>query len=240
MKIIKCNTIEDVGIAANEIMSEMLQSKPNCVLGLATGSTPIPLYREMIKDFDSGKTDYKGVVTFNLDEYVNIPTDHPESYNSFMFQNLFNHVNINEDNIHMPNGITQEECDEYDKSVMDCGIDLQVLGIGSNGHIGFNEPGTDFSSTTRIVDLAASTIEANSRFFNNDTSLVPKQAMSMGIATIMNSKKIVLIATGRSKRDAVNAMLNGPIDAVCPASILQKHSNVIVIVDQEAGENINK
>jgi glucosamine-6-phosphate isomerase len=238
MNVIVCKDKQEVAKKAYELLKKVVASKPNAVLGLATGSSPIGLYQEMIADYKANNLSYKDVVSFNLDEYVGIDKNHPESYSSFMHKELFDHIDIVESNTHLPFGSTQEDCDAYEASMSNVHIDLQVLGIGRNGHIGFNEPGTSFDSLTHIVDLDEKTIEDNARFFDHDVTLVPKKAISMGIATIMKSKEILLIATGENKADAVAAMVNGPVDENVPASILQNHANVNVFVDEAAASKL--
>lgn len=238
MNVIKCKDKQEVAEKAYAAMKELILSKPNAVLGLATGSSPIGLYEEMVKDYKAGNVSYKDVISFNLDEYVGIPKDHSESYYTFMHKNLFDYIDIQEANVHLPYGSTQADCDAYEKAMSNYQIDLQVLGIGRNGHIGFNEPGTSFDSLTHIVDLDEKTIEDNARFFDNDMSLVPKHAISMGIATIMKSKKIVLVAMGENKADAIAAMVNGPKTESLPASALQDHDDVLIFVDEAAGSKL--
>ena len=238
MNVIVCKDKQEVAKKAYELLKDVVVNKPNAVLGLATGSSPIGLYGEMIADYKAGNLSYKNVISFNLDEYVGIDKNHPESYSSFMHKELFDHIDIQEDNTHLPFGDTQADCDAYEAAMSDVSIDLQVLGIGRNGHIGFNEPGTSFDSLTHIVDLDEKTIEDNARFFDNDANLVPKKAISMGIATIMKSKRILLIATGENKAEAVAAMVNGPVTESMPASILQKHADVTVFVDETAAANL--
>ncbi|MDH6368127.1 MULTISPECIES: glucosamine-6-phosphate deaminase [Breznakia] len=238
MKIIVCKDSNEVAKKAYEVMKDVVVNKPNAVLGLATGSSPIGLYNEMIADYKAGNVSYKDVSSFNLDEYVGIPKDHPESYETFMHKQLFDHIDINPANTHLPYGDTQADCDAYEKAMSDVSVDIQVLGIGRNGHIGFNEPGTSFDSLTHIVDLQEKTIEDNARFFDGNMDLVPKKAITMGIATIMKAKKILLVATGEGKADAVAAMKNGPITEDMPASILQKHDDCVVFVDEAAASKL--
>ena len=238
MNVIVCKDKQEVAKKAYELLKDVVASKPNAVLGLATGSSPIGLYGEMIADYKAGNLSYRDVVSFNLDEYVGIDKNHPESYASFMRKELFNHIDIQEAHTHLPFGDKQADCDTYEVAMSAVNMDLQVLGIGRNGHIGFNEPGTSFDSLTHIVDLDEKTIEDNARFFDNDVNLVPKKAISMGIATIMKSKKILLVATGNNKADAVAAMVNGPVSEAMPASILQKHADVTVFVDEAAASNL--
>ncbi|MFS8501779.1 MAG: glucosamine-6-phosphate deaminase, partial [Caldicoprobacter sp.] len=200
MKVIICKNYDEMSQTAAEIVAKQINSNPHTVLGLATGSTPVGMYKTLVKMYKEGKVDFSNVVTFNLDEYVGLDKDHPCSYHRFMDENLFNHINIKRENVHLPNGVApslEEECKAYEKMIAKAGgITLQVLGIGHNGHIGFNEPGTPFHSLTHVVELAQRTIEANSRFFNSPDE-VPRKAISMGIKTIMQAQKILLLASGK-------------------------------------------
>ena len=238
MKVIVCKDYAEVSKKAYEVMKEVVTSKQQPVLGLATGSSPIGLYENMIKGHKEDGVTYANAVSFNLDEYVGIDRNHEQSYYTFMHENLFKDIDIKEENVNVPFGSTQKECDEYESAMEGYHVDVQVLGIGGNGHIGFNEPGTPFASTTHIVDLQERTIQDNARFFNDDMNLVPKQAITMGIATIMKAGKILLVASGASKADAVAAMVNGEITEDLPASILQKHNDVVVIVDEAAASKL--
>ena len=238
MKVIVCKDYADVSKKAYEVMKEVVTSKEKPVLGLATGSSPIGLYENMIKDHKESGVSYANVVSFNLDEYVGIDRNHEQSYYTFMHENLFKGIDIKEENVHVPYGNTVKECDEYETAMEGFHVDVQVLGIGGNGHIGFNEPGTSFDSTTHIVDLQERTIQDNARFFNDDMNQVPKQAITMGIATIMKAGKILLVACGDNKADAVAGLVNGPISETLPASILQKHNDVVVIVDEAAATKL--
>ncbi len=233
--VIKVKDYEEASDKAFEVMKDFI--KPGKVLGLATGSTPIGLYQRMVKDHEENGTSYKEIKTFNLDEYVGLPISHPESYYAFMHRNLFDHIDIPEENIHVPSGLGEDleaQAAAYDAMIAKDPVDIQLLGIGSDGHIAFNEPGTAFDSPTHVTDLAESTIKDNCRFFDNDISKVPTQAVTQGIGTIMKAKNILLIATGANKAQAVKDMINGPVDETCPASILQKHDNVTIIVDEAA------
>ncbi|MBR3250985.1 MAG: glucosamine-6-phosphate deaminase [Erysipelotrichaceae bacterium] len=235
MKIIRVKDAEEASEKAFEVMKEFI--KPGKVLGLATGSTPLGLYARMIKDHKENGTSYKDIRTFNLDEYVGLPISHPESYYAFMHRNLFDQLDIPEENTHVPSGLGEDleaQARKYDEMIDETPVDIQLLGIGSDGHIAFNEPGTPFDSGTHVTDLAESTIKDNCRFFDNDISKVPTQAVTQGIGTIMKAKNILLIATGANKAKAVKEMLEGPVDESCPASILQKHDNVTVIIDEPA------
>ena len=235
IKIIRVKDAEEASEKAFEVMKEFI--KPGMVLGLATGSTPLGLYAKMVQDHKQNGTSYKDIRSFNLDEYVGLPITHPESYYAFMHRNLFDQIDIPEENTHVPSGLGEDleaQARKYDEMIDESPVDIQLLGIGSDGHIAFNEPGTPFDSGTHVTDLAESTIKDNCRFFDNDISKVPTQAVTQGIGTIMKAKNILLIATGANKAKAVKDMLEGPIDESCPASILQKHDNVIVIVDEPA------
>ena len=235
INVIKVKDYEEASDKAFEIMKSYL--KPGKVLGLATGSTPLGLYARMVKDHKENNTSYKEIKSFNLDEYVGLPIEHPESYYAFMHRNLFDHIDIDDNNAHVPCGLgddLEKNCREYDEMIDNDPIDIQILGIGSDGHIAFNEPGTAFDSKTHVTDLHQSTISDNARFFDNDISKVPTQAVTQGIGTIMKAKNILLIATGSNKAKAVKDMIEGPIDEACPASILQNHQDVIVIVDEAA------
>ena len=242
MKVIICKDALEVSKEAFKVMKEVISSTTNPVLGLATGSSPIPLYERLIEDHNENHTDYTNVTTFNLDEYVGLPKEHVESYYSFMHKNLFNGIEIPEENVHLPSGLgnLEENCKHYEELLSKVKVDVQLLGIGSNGHIGFNEPGTAFDSKTHIVTLKESTRKDNARFFDCLGEEVPTEAITMGIGTIMNAKKILLIATGENKANAVEGMINGPITEDMPASILQNHPDVVVIVDEKAASKLSK
>ncbi len=238
MEVIICKDYDEASAKAYEVMKEVISAKDDATLGLATGSTPIGLYKNMIKDHKENGVSYAKCHSFNLDEYVGIDRNHEQSYYTFMHENLFNHIDIKEENINLPYGDDQAACDAYEKAMDGYKIDIQVLGIGANGHIGFNEPGTSFDSLTHIVDLQEKTISDNARFFNNDMNLVPKKAITMGIATIMKAKKVLLIATGANKADAVYGLVKGEVTESLPASILQRHPDVVVVVDEAAASKI--
>ena len=238
MKVIKVKNYDEVSAEAFKVMKEVVANKPEAVLGLATGSSPIGLYENMIKDHKENGTSYAKCQSFNLDEYVGIDRNHSQSYWTFMHENLFHGIDLPEDKIHVPYGNTKADCEGYEKAMENVSVDIQVLGIGGNGHIGFNEPGTPFTEETHIVDLTEKTRSDNARFFENDINKVPTQAITMGIATIMKAKKILLVAAGANKADAVAAMVNGPVDPACPASVLQNHPDVVVIVDEEAAAKL--
>lgn len=237
MNVLVMKNTQEIGKAAGTMFAAQVISKPNSVLGLATGSTPIPTYQYMIELYKQGVVDYSKVTTYNLDEYCGLTHDHDQSYYYFMQENLFKGINVPTESIHVLNGVApdaQAECDAYDAAIDAAGgIDLQILGIGNNGHIAFNEPCSSFPAKTHIVSLTQSTIEANKRFFESIDD-VPKQAITMGIGSIMKARNIILIATGAAKAEAVKAMINGPVDPQCPASILQFHPNVTIFLDEPA------
>jgi glucosamine-6-phosphate deaminase len=241
MNIIRVKDYKEMSQKAAHLIVGHIISKPNLVLGFATGSTPIGLYESLIDFYKKGIVSFKDVKSFNLDEYLGLDISHPQSYGYFMKKNLFDHIDIKKENWKIPSGrigSSLDECARYEKLISDAGgIDLQILGIGRNGHIGFNEPDAKFESETHLVELDDQTIMDNSRFFN-DIDEVPKKAISMGIKTIMKSKSIILLASGSSKADAVAGMINGEITPILPASVLQLHSNVKVIVDEDASEKI--
>lgn len=241
MKVIIAKNYDEVSKAAFDVMKEYL--KPGKVLGLATGSSPIGLYQNMIKDHQENGTSYAEIKSFNLDEYVGLPLTHKESYYNFMHEQLFNHIDIKEENVHVPSGLgdnLDEKCAKYDEMIAENPVDIQLLGIGSNGHIGFNEPGTSFEAGTHVTDLTESTRHDNTRFFEPLNEEVPTQACTMGPKTIMNARNILLVATGENKAAAIKAMLEGPVTENCPASILQKHASVTVVIDEDASKLLEK
>ncbi|EDS78341.1 glucosamine-6-phosphate deaminase [Clostridium massiliodielmoense] len=227
---------------AAEIVISQVMSNPYSILGLATGSTPLGMYKEIINTFKTNKNiDFSNVKTFNLDEYYGLSKENNQSYYNYMMQNLFQHINININNINIPNGKAIDilkECSDYEDKVKNSnGIDLQILGIGVNGHIGFNEPNTYFEPNTHIVTLDKKTIESNSRFFSSKEE-VPTKAISMGIKTIMKAKKIILLANGKNKADAIFKTVKGKIDPNIPASVLQLHNDVTLILDKDAASKL--
>ena len=222
--------------AADFVANEISQ-KPNLVLGLATGASPLGMYKNLIEMNKAGKLSFANVTTFNLDEYISLSPDDPKSYNYYMKDKFFNHIDIKENNTHLPNGqaqYLQKECEAYHNAIQNAGgIDLQVLGIGSNAHIGFNEPGLYFEKIPFVTNLAKETIEANKKYFDNYDS-IPKQAITMGIGDIMQAKKILMLSSGLKKAKAIQSMVHGKIDPKVPASILGVHNNVTVMLDEEA------
>lgn len=237
LKLIRTSSYEELSKQAADQIISKLKSDPKLNFGLATGSTPTGLYKNLIHDHKKNQTSYKQVNTFNLDEYIGISKKDPNSYHYFMCENLFNHIDIPLEQTHIPDGTAndlQEECRRYEQFIKEHGgIDLQILGIGQNGHIGFNEPGTSFDSRTHIIQLADSTRKANSRFFDSLED-VPAQAITMGIASIMESKEIYLLVSGAGKAEALARLMNGEISEDFPASVLKKHPNVTIFADQEA------
>ncbi|MBR6569681.1 MAG: glucosamine-6-phosphate deaminase [Clostridia bacterium] len=237
MRICRFENAQQVGRAAATLITAQLLRKPDSVLGLATGSTPVPTYEELIRLYEAGVVDFSAAVSYNLDEYVGIPVDHPCSYHRFMDDNLFNHVNMRREAIHVPDGLAADldaSAAAYDDAIDAAGgVDLQVLGIGRNGHIGFNEPGDKFIYGCHVVDLTPSTIDANKRFFDSADD-VPRQAVSLGIGSIMKARTVLLIATGADKAEAVRAAINGEITPAVQASILRTHPNVIFLLDSAA------
>ena len=236
MKVIKVKDYEQMSQKAFEVMKEVVTSKPDAVLGLATGTTPIGLYKKMIEDCKNG-TSYKKIKTVNLDEYKGLDLSSDQSYVYFMRDNLFNHIDIDLNITNIENGKAEnaeEECARYNAVLAKLQQDIQLLGLGSNGHIAFNEPGTPFGSVTHVVDLQESTIKDNARLFN-DISEVPRQAFTMGLKNIMNAKKILILASGANKAKAVYGMIHGAVTESLPASVLQLHPDCTLIIDEEAG-----
>ena len=244
MNVLVYDNEEQIGIAAGNYMCGQVLQKPNSVLGLATGSTPIPLYKELVALNKTGKigvVDFSKVTTFNLDEYVNLDVNDVNSYHRFMHDNLFNKINIPEDNINFLNGNAadlEEECKNYEEKIKKAGgIDIQLLGIGSNGHIAFNEPADCFQRWSHVVTLKESTVKDNSRFFKSIEE-VPTQAVTMGIGSIMQAKKILIIALGEHKAKAIKQVINGNVTPMCPASVLQFHTDVTLMLDKGAASLI--
>ena len=228
------DTPEKVAEMAAQRYVELLKEKPDAILGGATGSTPLLLYAELARLNKAGEVSFAQAKSFNLDEYVGLDGDHDQSYRYFMDKNLFEHIDIDMAKTRVPSGINTEIAAEYDKEIEAAGgIDMQLLGIGNNGHIGFNEPGTPFGSITHVVELTESTREANARFFESIDE-VPTHAVTMGIKTVMNARKVILIATGKAKAPIVKEFIQGPVTEEVPASVLQLHPNVEVFLDHEA------
>ena len=244
MKIYETKDYQEMSRQAANILSAQVILKPDCVLGLATGSTPIGTYDQLVDWYNKGDVDFSQVRTVNLDEYRGLTRDNDQSYYYFMHKHLFDRVNIKLENTNVPDGTQEDaekECARYEALIEAMGgVDIQLLGLGHNGHIGFNEPGTPFTEETHIVELTEKTRSDNARFFDNDINKVPTQAISMGIGTIMKSKKVLLVANGENKADAVKAMIEGPIDTACAASALQNHADVVVVLDKAAASKLTK
>ncbi|CAM5783717.1 glucosamine-6-phosphate deaminase [Brevibacillus borstelensis] len=233
---------EELSAEAARLVAMQVKKKPDSVLGLATGSTPVGMYKELARMYRVENLDFSRITTFNLDEYVGLSVDHPQSYHVFMQEHFFRHVNLLPEHTHIPSGDASDlatECTRYEQAIKAAGgIDVQILGIGGNGHIGFNEPGSAADSRTRVVQLAQRTIEDNARFFSSIEE-VPTAAVSMGIQTILEARKIVLLASGESKAEAVHRMLEGEPTAEVPASLLQQHPDVVVIMDRSAASRLS-
>ncbi|MDF2513334.1 MAG: glucosamine-6-phosphate deaminase [Herbinix sp.] len=243
MKIIETNDYQEMSRKAANIISAQVIIKPNCVLGLATGSSPIGTYRQLIEWYNKGDLDFSEVKTVNLDEYKGLSKDNPQSYYYFMYENFFKHINIDLKNVNIPNGLevdAEKECSRYDQVISSLGgADLQLLGLGNNGHIGFNEPDGDFKRTTHCVELTQSTIDANARFFENPDE-IPRYAYTMGIGNIMEAEKIVVIVSGEGKARILKEVIEGPIIPSVQASILQLHKDVTIVADQAALSLLSK
>lgn len=226
---------------ANEITQE-ITTRDHCVLGLATGGTPVDCYQRLVERHRNSGLSFADVTTFNLDEYIGLAADHPQSYRAFMQAQLFDHVDVRRERTWIPSGVAEDvslECTTYESRIREAGgIDLQLLGLGHNGHIAFNEPGSPLESRTRQVELTPETIQKNARFFADDES-VPRHAITMGIATILEARRIVMLVTGSSKAAAVSAMVEGPVGVECPASLLRNHPQVQLIVDEAAAAKLD-
>ena len=243
MRIIQAEDYYSMSRVAANIISAQVIMKPNCVLGLATGSTPLGTYEQLIRWYKKGDLDFSEVTTINLDEYRGLSPENDQSYRYFMNTNFFDHINIKKENTHVPDGLEHDitkACNDYNKIIrQNGGVDLQLLGLGNNGHIGFNEPGEAFEKETHCVKLSDSTVEANSRFFQNIEE-VPKEAYTMGIKSIMQAKKIVVVVNGKKKAGIVKEAFFGPVTPKVPASVLQLHNDVTLVGDKEALELVKE
>ena len=241
MELVICKTYEEMSRAAAHAVADVLNAKPNAVLGMATGSTPLGLYRELVRLHKEEGLDFSQVTAFNLDEYVGLSPTNEQSYHYFMHENFFKSVNIPAQNIYIPSGTTnnyQAFCEWYEHRIQECGgIDVQILGVGSDGHIAFNEPGSSLMSRTRLKTLAKSTIDDNARFFKKRED-VPIYAITMGVGTILEAKELVLLASGKSKAEAVAEAVEGPVTSMITASALQLHPSSFVFVDDEAASKL--
>lgn len=236
IRFICAKTETEAGKRAAEIMAEVIKNRPAALIGLATGSTPLNMYAELVRMYSLGELSFKEVKSVNLDEYVGLPRSHDQSYAYFMHENLFNHIDIQEENTHIPSGTAadpREECERYDRLLDRVGrVDIQLLGIGHNGHIAFNEPDSHFPKDTTLVSLTDSTVSANSRFFDSEDD-VPRQAISMGIGRILRAERILLLATGAAKADILEKALFGRVTPEVPASILQFYQGELTVVADE-------
>lgn len=243
MRILVCKDYDEMSQKAAQMISSQVMLKPDCVLGLATGSTPIGMYKKLVQMYQEKMIDLSEVTTFNLDEYLGLSKDNEQSYHYFMQNHLFDHVNVKPRRIHIPNGNTEnvdDECNFYDQLIAKSnGIDIQVLGIGNNAHIGFNEPQISFEKGTHVVELDDSTREANARFFET-LDEVPKQAITMGTGIILKSRKIMLLASGRAKAKAIYDTVHGHVSPEVPSSILQFHPDTVLILDEEAASLLSE
>lgn len=241
MNILIYDTQEQANKVGASIIQNIVLAKPSAVLGLATGGTPVGIYKELVEANKQGLVSFKNVTTYNLDEYVGIDGDHDQSYRYYMNDHFFNHIDIDKANTHVPNGKVDDlaaECARYDAEIVGAGqLDIQLLGIGHNGHIGFNEPEEHLSAGTHVVTLAQETRQANARYFNSMEE-VPSQAITMGVATILKAKMLLLVVKGEDKADIVKQALQGPITTQCPASLLQLHPNLVVVLDKAAGSKL--
>ncbi len=243
MEVIIKETYEEMSKLSAQMIAKVIKAKPNAVIGLATGSTPVGTYKELIRMHKEEGLDFSQVVTFNLDEYVGLPPEHDQSYRYFMNQNLFDHINIKKENTHVPNGMADDVeafCDQYEKNIEKAGgIDIQVLGIGGNGHIAFNEPVSSLGSRTRVKTLTDETVKDNSRFFEKIED-VPRYAITMGIGTILEAGQLILLANKTNKADAVVKAVEGPITAMIPATVIQLHARVTAIIEKEAAAKLTQ
>ncbi|MFT4147226.1 MAG: glucosamine-6-phosphate deaminase [Micrococcaceae bacterium] len=241
MEVIIVKDSQETGIKAADAIEELLNKKPEAVLGIATGSSPLPIYDELAKRVKAGKVSFKDAKAFSLDEYVGLPKGHPEGYNEVIRKEFTERLDIDPKNVHGPDGEAKDipaACEEYEDAIKAAGgIDLQILGIGSDGHIGFNEPGSSLASRTRLKSLTEQTREDNARFFNSIDE-VPYHVITQGLGTIMEAKHIVMVVSGENKAEAIHRFVEGPVSANCPASILQMHPHVTVLVDEDAASKL--
>ena len=241
MDVVICRSYEELSKAAAAVVADLVNHKPNAVLGFATGSSPVGLYQELARLHHKEGLDFSKITTFNLDEYVGLAGGHPQSYRRFMNEKLFNHINVAVQNTHVPSGTSTNHkafCEWYEKQIRDAGgIDLQVLGIGSDGHVAFNEPGSSLGSRTRMVTLTEQTIDDNARFFKKKAD-VPRHAISMGVGTILEARKLLMVVNGKNKAPALAAAIEGPITSMITASALQLHPDAVVFVDEDAAAQL--
>jgi glucosamine-6-phosphate deaminase len=232
-----CKNYAELSKRAAAVVADVVNHKPTAILGFATGSSPVGLYKELIRLHKEEGLDFSKVTTFNLDEYVGLPGGHPQSYRHFMNQNLFDHINVPNQNTHVPSGTTANHkafCEWYEQRIRECGgLDVQILGIGSDGHVAFNEPGSSLGSRTRMVTLTEQTLDDNARFFKKKAD-VPRHAISMGVGTILEARRLLMVANGKNKAEALAAAVEGPVTSMITASALQLHPDVVVFTDEDA------
>jgi glucosamine-6-phosphate deaminase len=237
MEVIICKNYAELSKRAAAVVADVVNHKPTAILGFATGSSPVGLYKELIRLHKEEGLDFSKVTTFNLDEYVGLPGGHPQSYRHFMNQNLFDHINVPNQNTHVPSGTTANHkafCEWYEQRIRECGgLDVQILGIGSDGHVAFNEPGSSLGSRTRMVTLTEQTLDDNARFFKKKAD-VPRHAISMGVGTILEARRLLMVANGKNKAEALAAAVEGPVTSMITASALQLHPDVVVFTDEDA------
>lgn len=226
---------------AAELVTEQIRRKPDSVIGFATGGTPLGMYERLIENHRERGLDFSKMTTFNLDEYIGLPPTHPQSYHHFMWEHLFDHINVNPSQVYIPHGMADDVesfCAWYERQIEEAGgIDLQILGIGTNGHLAFNEPGSSLGSRTRIKTLTEKTVRDNARFFDEGET-VPHQAITMGIGTIMDAKTVLLVASGEHKAEAIRSALEGPVTGMCPATVVQMHRFAHIVLDEEAASGL--
>jgi glucosamine-6-phosphate deaminase len=243
LRIIITKDYNELSKTTASLLAKEIRTKPRAVIGLATGSTPLGTYQELVRLHKEEGLDFSGIRTFNLDEYFRLPPEHPESYHAFMAKNLFNHVNVKPENVSIPDGMApdvQKFCSDYELRIKEAGgIDIQLLGIGRDGHIGFNEPGSSLGSRTRLKTLTEETVRDNTRFFGGEEN-VPRLAITMGVGTILDARKLLMLASGAEKADAVKQAIEGPVSSQVTASVLQLHPNVTVVVDGDAGKRLKR
>ncbi len=243
MEVIIKESYEEESKLAAELIADVIRRKPRAVIGLATGSTPLGTYKELIRLHKEEGLDFSRAITFNLDEYVGLTHDHPQSYHYFMWENFFKHINVNSKNVHIPDGTSKDIpgfCRWYEEQIVKCGgLDAQLLGIGGNGHIAFNEPGSSLGSRTRAKTLDERTRQDNARFFRN-LNEVPKYAITMGIGTIMDARQLILLANGAGKAEAIAKTVEGPITAMVPATIVQLHPKATIVIDKAASTKLTR
>ena len=241
MNVVIAIDYQELSNQAAKLVAEQITRKPDSVLGLATGQTPVGMYQELVRKFKKGEIDFSRVITFNLDEYYGLSPEHPQSYHFFMWDTFFRHINIRNENVYLLNGVTDDiegECQQYENLIQqNGGIDLQILGIGDNGHLGFNEPAIGLNSKTHLVNLSEETIRANSKYFKNIEE-VPRQALTMGIGTIMKAEKIILLASGPKKAHVIERTVHGKVSTEVPATVLQLHQDTTILIDQEAATHL--